>query len=219
LVVAACSGGGTAAPEVGGDGASTDEACGLLTELVSIESQTDGDDLASLRAHAPRSAEVADSLVDTAPSDIKEDARVVSDRAEEHLRVVEDPSLVLDPNVGYIWATDESLRAGEALREWAERNCAESIDRRALTPQPLSLCLPPGSTRDDVQALFERTSEPSPTGRGEMHLDGIVAVAAQSQGIYVELDRLITHERKAELLAILRAPPVQAVVEGGGGCD
>ncbi len=25
---------------------------------------------------------------------------------EEHLRVAEDPSLVLDPNVGYIWATD-----------------------------------------------------------------------------------------------------------------
>lgn len=216
--IAAC-GGTSGAPPAGVDRApSTPDACALLTDLRTLESETDGDDLASLRAQAPRFADLAALLLETAPSDIEDDARILSDHANDHLVQLQDPSLVLEPDVLYLWGTDESLRAGQALRGWAEGNCAESIDRQALMPEKLSLCLPRGATREDVQALFERTSEPSPTGRGNAHVDGIVGVAAQSRSLYVELDRLITAERREELLASLSAPPVEAVVESGRGC-
>lgn len=216
--VAACGDGSRAGPAGVERAASTQEACALITEMRTVESETDGEDLTSLRAQAPRFAEVAASLAEAAPSAIKEEARILSDHANEHMARLQDPSLALEPDVLYIWGTDESIQAGQALRGWAEGNCAESIDRHALRPEELSLCLPRGATRDDVQALFDRTSEPSPTGRGVSHLDGIVGVGAQSRSLYVELDRLITPERREELLAILSAPPVEAVVESGTGC-
>ena len=54
--IAAC-GGTSGAPPAGVDRApSTHDACALLTDLRTLESETDGDDLASLRAQAPRFA-------------------------------------------------------------------------------------------------------------------------------------------------------------------
>ena len=81
------------------------------------------------------------------------------------------------------------------------------------------LCLPANAEADDVQALVARASTPSDTGRGNDLLEGIQSVSAQLRGVAVTLSPLVSPEQKAEIVAILGAPPVIDVIEGDGTCQ
>lgn len=192
--------------------------CALLTDLVSVQSRTDGEDLESMRRQLPTMADLAADLVEIAPPQIRDDVRVLKDFIGEARRTVEDPDFVLDPDTLYIWETADTERAGAAIVSWADANCTDGIDNEALLPVTLELCLPDDADSDDVQALFDRTDQPSDTGTGVDLLNGIRSVAAGERSLEVELDALVSPERKAELLEILGAPPVVELVEGGGPC-
>lgn len=223
LLTSACGGD----DDRGADSASTsteasagDEVavCGVLTDLVALESRTDFEELASMREAAPATADLLADLTDVAPDEIIGDVAVLEDAVADWRRTIEDPAFELDPDTLYLWQTEPSQEAGLRLRSWADENCDARIDTDALLPVTLLLCLPSGSSPDDVQALFERTSVPSETGRGVDLLEGIQGVSARQQGIAVDLDHLITPERKAELLDILGMPPVVEVIENGDTC-
>lgn len=208
----------SAATTSGAPGADEEAACGVLTDLVALESRTDFEDLEAMREAAPATAALLAELSEIAPEEIAEDVAVLADAVTDWRRTIEDPSFELDPDTFYIWQTGRSDEASRRLRSWADENCSASIDAEALLPVTLLLCLPAGATTDDVQALFARTSTPSDTGRGEALLDGIQGVSAREEGIAVDLDHLITPERKAELLDILGAPPVVEVLEDAESC-
>jgi hypothetical protein len=202
------------------EGVSSDSAvCGVLTELVNVQTHMEVRNLELMRAQVPHMADVAHELTAIAPDDIRDEARVLSGFIDQWRTTIEDPAFVLDPNTFYIWETAQTQEAGKAIAVWAQANCAESIQREALTSTKVLVCLPAGATSDDVQALFARTQVPSKTGRGVDLLDGIGGVGARRQGIAVEFDAFITPERKAEVIAILEAPPVVSVGEDVGECD
>jgi len=218
LLLASSCGGETSEPESAattGEASGDDEvaACDLLTDLVALESHTDFEDLDAMRRTAPATSALLTELLEVAPDEIGEDVAVLEDAVAHWRRTIEDPTFELDPDTFYIWQTGPSQEAGQQLRAWADETCAAGIDAEALLPVTLLVCLPAGSSSDDVQALFARTSTPSETGRGEDLLEGIQGVGARQQGVAVELDHLITPERKAELIDILGAPPVVEVVE------
>ncbi|MGQ0832147.1 MAG: hypothetical protein ACT4OV_10755 [Microthrixaceae bacterium] len=220
LLLTSSCGGETSEPEPAAttsEASGDDEvaACDLLTDLVALESRTDFEDLDAMRGAAPATSALLTELLEVAPEEIGEDVVVLEGAVADWRRTIEDPTFELDPDTFYIWQTGPSQEASQRLRAWADENCAAGIDAEALRPVTLLVCLPAGSTSDEVQALFARTSTPSETGRGEDLLEGIQGVGAEQQGIAVELDHLITPERKAELIEILRAPPVVEVVEDG----
>jgi hypothetical protein len=202
------------------EGVSSDSAvCGVLTELVKVQTHMDVRNLEAMQAQVPHMADVAHELTAVAPDDIRDEARVLSGFIDQWRTTIEDPAFVLDPNTLYIWETAQTQDAGKAIAVWAQANCAESIQREALTSTSVLVCLPPGATSDDVQSLFARTQVPSKTGRGVDLLDGIGGVSARHQGIAVELDAFVSPERKSELIAILAAPPVVSVGEDVGDCN
>lgn len=83
----------------------------------------------------------------------------------------------------------------------------------------LLVCLGPDASSADVQTLLsERTSVPSDTGVGTDLVEGIIAVAVRTHGIVVELDPLITADRRDELIAMLEEEPVVSVDAGEGDC-
>lgn len=81
------------------------------------------------------------------------------------------------------------------------------------------VCLRADAKASDVQAVLARTSTPSETGKGNALLEGVAGVAARPRAVWVELDLSITPERKAQLVALLGAQPVEAVREGADSCS
>lgn len=193
--------------------------CDLLTKMTTADSRMDGNDLASMRAQVPALAELSTELAAVAPEAIRAEAEVVRESIKLWRSIIAAPDLVLKENTSYLWATDETVAAGEELRQWGVDNCDEPLDREALEQVTLLVCLPEGSKSNDVQALFSRVHTPSTTGRGNVLLEGITGVGARERAIAVELDPLITPERKGELLAILSSPPVESVLPDTDTCD
>jgi len=223
LVVAACGGDADTSARTQTESASSaslerssDAACEVLTDLVAHESSTNFEDLEAMREAAPITAALLAGLAAAAPEEITADVDVLRDAVGDWQRTIENPEFLLEPDTSYVWQTAQSQKASQALIAWADDNCPAGIDAEALQPVTLTLCLPASADADDVQALFARTSTPSDTGRGEDLLEGVQSVSAHVRGVEVTLSRLISPEQKAELVAILGAPPVVEVIEGQG---
>ena len=216
VLLTACVGGtGTGSGAAG----SNREVCSLLTKIVATGSRINGDDLVSMRAHVPALAEMSVALAEVAPKAIRIEAQVLNESTELWRSTIEKRDLVLTPNTTYLWATAESQDAGEKIRQWSVSNCDEPIDREALKPGTLMVCLRADATANDVQAVLARTSTPSKTGKGSALVEGVIGVAARSRAVWVELDRFITPARKTQLVALLGARPVEAVREGADSCS
>lgn len=198
---------------------SSDDACELLTDLVALESRTNFEDLQAMREAAPIIAALLAGLAAAAPEEITADVHALRDAVGDWQRTIEDSEFVLDPDTFYVWQTARSQEASQALSAWADDNCPAGINAEALQPVTLMLCLPTNADADDVQAIIARTSTPSDTGTGEDLLEGLQSVSARLRGVEVTLSRLISPERKAELVAILGAPPVVELIEGEGSCE
>lgn len=209
-----CGGGKEAGPAA----SSNEEVCNLLTKMVAADSRIRRDDLASMRAQVPALAQTTAQFASSAPKAIRAEARVLNESTELWRSTIEKRDLVLAPDTLYLWATAETQEAAQTIRQWAVSNCSEPVDRDALKPGTLLVCLRATATSKDVQAVLARTSTPSKTGRGNALLEGITGVAARPRGVWVELDPFITPARKAQLVARLGVSPVEAVREGVDSC-
>jgi hypothetical protein len=199
--------------------ASNGEVCNLLTKIVAADSRIDRRDLASMRAQVPALSEMSAELAEIAPKAIRTEAQALSENTQLWRSTVEKPDLVLTPNTTYLWATPDSQAAGEKIRQWSLGNCDEPVDRESLKPGVFMVCLRADATAKDVQSVLGRTSIPSKTGKGNELLEGIAGVAARPRAVWVELDPFITPARKAQLRALLGAPPVDVVRENTDGCS
>lgn len=79
-------------------------------------------------------------------------------------------------------------------------------------------CLSGDASDEEVTALFERLSVPHESGVGTGLLDGIAAVSARTRGVAVEFEPSTTSARRAEIVGVLKAPPVVAVRRASEGC-
>lgn len=215
MLFASCAGGEATGYRAGGTPV---EFCDVVTKLVAANSRISGKDLASMRAEVPGMATLSAQLVEVAPGALRTEAVALADSIERWQSTIAKPDLVLEPDTLYLWETPEGHEAGQAILTWAVKNCEEPVDREALKPQAVLLCLPASATSGDVQAVLARASTPSKTGRGVELLEGIAGVAAQRRAVRIELDPRISPERKSQLLHVLGAPPVEAVREGADAC-
>lgn len=183
-------------PTVLADGSPT-ELCRYLTDLVTLESHTRFDDLVAIRDVGPVLVELLVSSVAAAPGEVFTDVEVLRDHV-----------------IFSTWQSAASVQAGQNVVAWAEENCPTPIDAEAAREVHLVLCLPGGVDVDDVQALWERISTPHPSGRGTELLDGIQSAGANRHGLAIRLASWVAAERQHELVELLGAPPVVAVVEG-----
>lgn len=108
---------------------------------------------------------------------------------------------------------------GDGTEEQTRPANTMTTSTTAVEAAVLLVCLGPDASSADVQTLLsERTSVPSDTGVGTDLVVGIIAVAVRTHGIVVELDPLITADRRDELIAMLEAEPVVSVDAGEGDC-
>jgi hypothetical protein len=200
------------------DPPSARDACRVLAELTAVDATFRFDDAVQVRRDIAKSNELARRFVAEAPDEIRAEA-VAQLRNLRRIRdVVADPAYSPSEADGRSWQTATSLENAEAIATWGHDACPATAFRDVPTSERVAFCLRHGATSDEVSALMDRTSAPSPSGRGIDLLDGITSVANAGYGIWIEFDARTTEARRNELLATLGAPPVVDVRHGEQQC-
>lgn len=194
--------------------------CSVLTDVVAADSRSGNPkSRAQLRTDFGYERSLLAQLSKVAPRALGGRVGVLLANVDRSIAVVNDPSFRFDPrNTLYVWQTRDSQVAGRAIAAWASRNCRRPIDRTALEPETVAVCLAPNAGDDAAQALFGRVQMPSRRGPGTDFVDGVIGAADVGTGISVTFQPTISAARRAQILADLASLPVVAVVRHADQC-
>jgi hypothetical protein len=194
------------------------QACRALADLVKLDATFRYDDAAQVRADVAESIRLTDRFAAVAPVSIRDAAREKVRQLRRVERIAGDPAYVPSRSDGWMFQTDATLATSKRIGRWASDECPKGRFDDLPQPEPVAVCLTPGASEDEVQALMSRASVPSPTGRGEDLLDGVTEVANIGGGVRITFEPQATDARRNEVLAVLGAPPVVDVLRGEERC-
>jgi hypothetical protein len=109
--------------------------------------------------------------------------------------------------------TDEVARAGDRISEWS-KSCDLDVYRLSPHAEEIAVCLAAGTSDDDVQRVAKRVNVPTGDGAQTDLIDGVALFGEDRAGFKIKLSLAITAQRRAEIIELLSAAPVERVLLG-----